>query len=150
MKKLIVILLCLIFAMCSKAQKIEDLKVDTSKIKEIDSLNKLLQGKKWETIQEKETSENFMLIPFKLRKFAGVITTFSTKKMFVQKNVAPCGNDLFWIKHGKYKLLSNNTIAMQTDSIRYRGMVKKPTEYLNELSMYIVTKKDSTFTFLKQ
>lgn len=147
LKKITILLLCLNFAMCKKAQKIEDLKINTTKTKEIKALDTILQSVAWETGLDKE---NFDLYPFKQRKFAGVLTTFSRDSIFETGYVAPCGNDDFWAKHGKYKLLSDNKIAIQIDSISFWGMDTRPTKYPKELTIYTLTKKDSTFILSKQ
>lgn len=147
MKKIALLLLYLSLTMCTKAQKIEDLKVDTTKTSEINNINKTLQNTTWETLYDRENRKNFKLLPFKQRKFAGVLTRFSNEGTFETEYVAPCGNDYFWAKHGKYKLLSNNKIAIQIDSIRFWGMNEKPTEYPKKLKIYILKKHDNTFVF---
>lgn len=148
-KPLVVLLVFSFITSCTKAQTIKDIKIDVTKDKEINSLNKMLQSVAWETIYKKSNRKNFELFPFEQRKFAGVLTTFSNDSIFKANYVAPCGNDNFWAKYGKYKLLSDNKIAIHVDSIRFWGMDKRPTKYPKELTIYNLKKQDSTVTFLK-
>lgn len=151
MKPLKIIITLLVCIVCSKQITSQNLHTNNTKQKEVKALTKMFQSVLWETKQEASNLKTFKIFPFVKRKFAGVLTTFSSDSVYLSRVVAPCGMDAFFAEHGKYKVLSPNKIAIQIDSIRYWGANKKPTIYPDEVTVYTIKReKDSTFIFIKQ
>ena len=146
MKRVIYLILAVVFISCSKKQR----NTNISNLYQQDIINhrflsNVILGNENGTLKIKLWKDNRK----DYVKSIGVSTSF-LNDTFGSGNFAPCGNDYFTHINGRFTLYDRNKIMFSVDSISYSGEDKRPTEYKNgEETYYFISKKGDTIILTK-